>query len=101
MKKDYKFIEENLLIVLNELREQTDIASVLPPETMSYSDQLGQIEEFICLAGEYGIAYENIISLIEMVPIRLSGKAVIKLIEIALLFGFKTERESDVAFDRR
>ncbi|RWA46397.1 hypothetical protein AU476_36335 [Cupriavidus sp. UYMSc13B] len=68
---------------------------------MSYSEQIDQIEEFILSAGEFGIAYENIISLIEITPVQLSGAAAIKLLEVALLFGFKTERSSDAEFDRR
>jgi len=34
-------------------------------------------------------------------PFKLSGKAAIKLLEVSLIFGFKTEPELDKGFDRR
>ncbi len=101
MTKDSKFIEENLLVVLRELKAQPYVASALQPDMMSYCEQLDQIEEFICFAGEYGMAYENLVSLMEVSPITLSGIASIKLLEVGLIFGFKTEREIDADFDRR
>ena len=52
-------------------------------------------------AGEYGLVYENVVSKLEASPFKLSGKAAIKLLEVGLIFGFKTESESDKEFDRR
>jgi hypothetical protein len=101
MTKDSKFIEENLLIILSEMKAQPYVANALPPNMMSYSEQLKQVEEFIRSAGEYDIAYENLIALMEIAPVSLSGRASIKLLEVGLLFGFKTEREVDADFDRR
>ena len=50
---------------------------------------------------EFGIAYESIVATIEYHPFTLSSRAAVGLLEVALLLGFKTEREEDKAFDRR
>ncbi|SDD11182.1 hypothetical protein SAMN05216345_10635 [Cupriavidus sp. YR651] len=102
MTKDFKFIEENLTFIIRELQLQCSGSETwLPDGMMSYAEQVAQIEGFACDAGEYGIAYESMVSLIEAVPVKLSGKAAIKLLEIGLLFGFKTELKEDGDFDRR
>lgn len=59
-----------------------------------------QIREFVEV-GEYGIAYESMVAHLEALPFVLSGKAAVSLLELGLLFGFKTEREEDREFDRR
>ncbi|WP_354678907.1 hypothetical protein [Cupriavidus plantarum] len=94
-------IEANLLFVLKELEDQPEIAAYYPATTLSYEDQMAQIHEFIELAGEYGLAYEYIGGALESFPFRLSGTAAIKLLEVGLLMGFKSELESDNRFDRR
>ncbi|RMV01494.1 hypothetical protein ALP19_102237 [Pseudomonas syringae pv. tomato] len=40
-------------------------------------------------------------SLLERLPFKLSGRASVKLLEVGLIFGFKTEMEADMKFDRR
>lgn len=40
-------------------------------------------------------------SKLETLPFRLSGAAAVKLLEVGLLFGFKTERHQDARFDVR
>ncbi|EGH45014.1 hypothetical protein ALO42_102596 [Pseudomonas syringae pv. atrofaciens] len=40
-------------------------------------------------------------SLLETLPFKLSGVASVKLLEVGLIFGFKTEAEEDMKFDRR
>ena len=57
--------------------------------------------EWLDDAGKYGLVYENVVSMLEVWPFKLSGKAAIKLLEVGLIFGFKTESESDKGFDRR
>lgn len=44
---------------------------------------------------------KNVVSMLEVFPFKSSGKAAIKLLEVGLIFGFKTELDSDIGFDRR
>ena len=101
MKTDYQLIESNLSFVLAELGSQPEVASLFPPESLSYQEQIDQLSEWVDDAGEYGLVYENVVSVLEVFPFKLSGKAAIKLLEVGLIFGFKTESESDKGFDRR
>ena len=101
MKNHMEIIEENLLFILNELRQQRDLAMHFPSETQSYDDQLSQIEEYLVDAGEYGLGYELMVVLLATFPFRLSGLASVKLLEVGLLLGFKTDMSEDVIFDRR
>ncbi|MDR5884301.1 hypothetical protein [Caballeronia sp. LZ032] len=100
-KSDYELIEENLLIVLLEMEEQPEVARAYPPDAMTYEDEMAQIREFIDLAGEYGLAFEYINSSLEQYPYKVSGKAAVKLLEVGLLIGFKSENDKDSRFDRR
>ncbi|WP_432241176.1 hypothetical protein [Herbaspirillum robiniae] len=88
-------------IILKELREQYNVAQYFPEDMMSYEEQLSNMQEYIEDAGEYGLAYENIVSLLEVFPFKLSGLACVRLLEVGLLLGFKTESEKDKRFDRR
>lgn len=101
MNIDYTFIEGNLDFVLNEIKGQPAVAVLFPPDCMSYEDQIYQLSEWLQDSGEYGLVYENIISILENFPFKLSGKAAVKLLEVGLIFGFKTESEMDRSFDRR
>ena len=101
MKTDYQLIESNLSFVLAELGSQPEVASFFPAKSLSYQEQIDQLSEWVDDAGEYGLVYENVVSMLEVFPFKLSGKAAIKLLEVGLIFGFKTESESDKGFDRR
>ena len=90
-----------LLCVLEELESQRNVASAYSDKFLSYDEQMTQIREFIEVAGEYGLAYEYLVGAIELHPFVLSGKAVISLLELGLVFGFKSDRPEDRAFDRR
>ena len=98
---DYHFIESNLLFVLDELSTQSEVAVHFPSEMQSYDEQMEQVREYIVDAGEYGIAFEAIVSMLELFPFQLSGQASVKLLEVGLLMGFKTERMHDAKFDKR
>jgi hypothetical protein len=100
-KSDYELIEENLLIVLQEMEGQPEVARAYPPNAMTYEDEMAQIREFIDLAGECGLAFEYISSALEQYPYKVSGKAAVKLLEVGLLMGFKSENDKDSRFDRR
>lgn len=98
---DHELIEENLMLVLKEMEGQPEVGNSYPPDMMSYEDEMVQIREFIDLAGEYGLAFEYISGALERLPYKISGKAAIKLLEVALLMGFKSENDKDKRFDRR
>lgn len=98
---DYEFIEGNLIFILEEMAVQQEVGHHYPPNVMPYEDEMAQIREFIELAGEYGLAFEYINSALEQFPYRISGKAAVKLLEVGLLMGFKSENDKDKRFDRR
>ncbi|SDC59853.1 hypothetical protein [Paraburkholderia lycopersici] len=98
---DFEFIEDNLIFVLDEMSAQPEVGQHYPANVMSYEDEIAQIREFIELAGEYGLAFEYINSALEQFPYRISGKAAVKLLEVGLLMGFKSENDKDKRFDRR
>ena len=101
MKNDYEFIENNLKFLLDEIKSQPEVASNFPPECLPFEEQVDLLSEWLQEAGEYGLAYESIVSMLEVFPFKLSGGAAIKLLEVGLIFGFKTESEVDRCFDRR
>lgn len=57
----------------------------------------GKICEWLDPAGEYGLAYEFLVSLLESFDLKLSGNDVIKLLEVGLYFGFKFEGEESLS----
>lgn len=87
--------------VLELLTDQPALADQFSEEGMSYQDQMSQISEWIQDAGEFGLAYETMVSLLENFPFMLTGSAALRLLEVGLMFGFKTESDSDRGFDRR
>jgi len=101
MKIDYALIEGNLGFILGEIKGQPEVALHFPADGMSYEEQVDQLGEWLQDSGEYGLVYESIVSTLEKFPLKLSGKAAIKLLEVGLIFGFKTESEVDRKFDRR
>jgi hypothetical protein len=94
-------IRERLRGVLSEMREQSHLANHFGDVSLSFDEEMEQIREFIEDAGEYGIAYESIVSALEEVPFVLSGKAAVNLLEVGLLLGYKTDKQSDQPYDRR
>lgn len=96
-----EFIRERLLSVLSEMREQSHLGKHFGGDSLSFVEEMDQLREYIEDAGEYGIAYESIVSALEDVPFTLSGKAAVKLLEVGLVLGYKTEKPSDQRFDRR
>lgn len=94
-------IESNLLAVLREIRNQPEIGAGFPPDLQTYAEQVEQIREYIEDAGEYGLAYESLVSTLESFPFQLSGAVAIKLLEVGLLFRFKSEMPEDAKFDSR
>jgi hypothetical protein len=100
---DYNFdeIETCLAFILCQMEQQHQLASTYPEEMMSFTDQMAQIREYIEVAGEYGLAYELMVINLENHPFQLTGSAAVKLLELALIMKFKTDRSEDKIFDLR
>jgi hypothetical protein len=94
-------IEVRLLRVLGEVEQQREIGKTFPVEMQSLADQAAQIREYIDVAGEYAIAYESLVCLLEFRPFKVSGPVAIQLLEVGLLLKFKTDRPEDSMFDSR
>jgi len=101
MNFNYALIEKNLMQVLEDLKSQSSLADRFPGAGMSYEDQMSQISEWIQDAGEFGLAYETMVSLLESFPVMLTGSAAVRLLEVGLIFGFKSDSDNDKPFDRR
>ncbi|VVE72772.1 hypothetical protein PCA31118_04309 [Pandoraea captiosa] len=84
-------MKQNLMLILNEMADQPDVARYFPPTMLPYTELMAQIREFVELAGEYSLAYEYIVGALETSPFRVSGEAAIKLLEVGLLMGAKSE----------
>ncbi|MHC9086252.1 hypothetical protein ACYX7E_14670 [Luteimonas sp. RIT-PG2_3] len=82
-------VETALMLLHREMAGQASVALLVPKELMSFDDQIEQIREWIEDAGEYGIAYQSMVALLESYPFSISGPAAIKLLEVGLSFGFK------------
>jgi hypothetical protein len=95
-----ELVRSNLEYVLLELERQSNLAHCYPDERLSFKDEMLQIREYIGV-GEYNLAYESILVNLEQVPFTVSGLAAIKLLEVGLVMGYKTERSEDQAFDMR
>lgn len=98
---DNALIEDNLNFILGEMRGQSEVAQHYPPDGLSYDEHMTQIHELVTEAGEYGLAYEYIVGALESIPFRVTGPAAVKLLEVGLLMGFKSEQKIDKRFDRR
>lgn len=96
-----EIIENNLIHILGELKEQPEIGKFFSPDQLSYDDWICQLEEWVMDVCEWGVAYESIVCTLEQYPFMLSGKASIKLVETALLMEFKTTRIEDAKYDLR
>ena len=87
--------------ILTEIEGQTQFLMSAPPSKQSYPEQLAQIREYVDEAGEFSLAYECLVAILETGPFQLSGSSAIRLLEIGLLLKFKTELPEDSEFDSR
>jgi hypothetical protein len=96
MKKWEKRIKANLLMVLEQLEGQGELARLFPPNISGFDETIGYLRHLILNASEYDLACSHIFTLFEDYPFKLSGKAVTALVDCALLMGFKAnENASD------
>jgi hypothetical protein len=49
--------------------------------------------------GKHGIAYESIVSTLDVFPFQLTGPSAVQLLGTRLMVGFKTERPQDARFE--
>ncbi len=97
---DREIIIANLMLVASEM-DQPSVAAQIPPSMATLRDQLQQIDEFLGEANEFALAYESIVSLLELFPFAMSGPASVRLLEAGLLLRYKTDRPADARFDVR
>jgi len=100
MPSNLKMIEALLLRVLMELEEQSNVSSSYSSDALPFEKEMLQIRECIEM-NEFGLAYETIVATVQIHPFSLTGKTAVALLEVGLLFDYKTERKADEAFDRR
>ena len=93
-----ELVRTNLLLIHSEMLQQENLAGHYGGDGLSFHEEMQQIAEYIHDAGEYGIAYESIVVNAEEVPFILSSKAAVKLLEVGLIMGFKTDRPEDVRY---
>jgi hypothetical protein len=95
MNRDHVFVEGSLTALLEELESQPEMAIFFPSDKLGYRDTLSNIREWLEDAGEYGLAYEVIVSLLESFDFKISGKSAVRLLEVGLHFGYKTNNGTD------
>lgn len=96
---DLELVDSNLTRLLDEMASQSSVGEAFDPSFMSFDDHMRSIREYID-AGEAGLAYELIICLLEEYPFVITGPTIVGLVEVALIFGYKTERGKDARFRR-
>ena len=90
------------MLILEELLPQHNVGAQNRKQgTMSHKAEMDLIREFICVGGEYGLAYDYIIANLEQAPFVLSSKAALALLESGLLLKYKTSLDKDRLFDLR
>ncbi|MCW0922005.1 hypothetical protein ACYSTU_14355 [Pseudomonas glycinis] len=101
MSRDDVFVEKSLTALLEELESQPEMAIFFASDILGYEDTLSNIREWLEDDSEYGLAYEVMVSLLERFDFKISGKSAVRLLEVGLYFGYKTDLESDRDLDWR
>ena len=84
-----------LTAVLAEIRQQTELAPEFPPGRLSFDHQMERLRGLIEDHGEYGIAYEDLVSILDDYPFQLSDAAAELLLEARQLMGIGTKPQKD------
>ena len=92
-------LNTNLLEVLDEICDQTEIGKLFQKDGLSFSEHIEQLREWILSVGEYGIAYESLVVMLEKYPFRVTGRAAVQLLEVGLCMQYKTDRDEDAEFN--
>ena len=94
-----ELIEDRLLRLTREIETQADVGRGFAPNVATFDQQLAFVREYIDVAGEYGLAYELLVALLEGHSFKITSSAAVGLLEVGLLLGYKTERPEDADFD--
>jgi len=95
----FKNTEKNLVFILNEIENQREISKSFPEDMLGFDETIARIHEYIEEAGEYALAYELMVILLETYDFTISGLGAVKLLELGLIMKFKTTREIDSRFN--
>lgn len=101
MTADAELIKSNLQFLLAEIGNQSDVLEGFPLDLQRFPEEIESIREWVEEAGEFGIAYEAMVAMLETFPFQISGAAAVKLLEVGLLMRFKTDQVQDAKFDSR
>ncbi|TGL60643.1 hypothetical protein [Leptospira sarikeiensis] len=93
MNSNVEIIERNLLAVIEEIAKQESVGALIPDTMLSLEGLVERLREYINIAGEYAIAYEIITSSLEKLPFTLQGGTIIKLIDVALIMGYRYKKD--------
>lgn len=102
MSESLEFIAARLRLLFDEMRAQKGhVMAVYASSARGFDLEFEQLGEYIDDANELGIAYEVLVCNLEFAPYVLTAQASLAILELGLLFGFRTERPCDEIFDRR
>lgn len=94
----YIELEKRILLIIQELEFQERIEDDASKDFLTHKESLYQIKEFLEV-GEYGLAYMSLVFYLEYYNFSISSFASVKLLELGLLMGFKSDREEDEIYD--
>lgn len=98
---DENAVEEKLRYILDDLKGRPEISDKFPNNMLNYQEYMNQLTEYIEYASEYEVAYESVVCLLERVNFSVSSNSSIKLLELGLLYKYKTGLDKDKEFDFR
>ncbi len=89
--KRFDLLEAYLTCLTQELETHTHEPNYLDEDTKNFQESMEDLKEYIDV-GEYGIAYELIVALLEHAPFQVSPKFALTLLKVGLLLeGKRTE----------
>lgn len=93
-------IETKLMAIWSEIAAQSDLVANLSEYGVRDNKAVQRIGEWIDHHGEYDEAYTTLVAILEKVPFKLSGPNAVRLLEVGLIFGYKTGRIEDAYYRR-
>ena len=97
MKKHQKrlaLLEAHLIGLAKELGTHIHEPNYLDESTKTFQESMEDVNEYIDV-GEYGIAYELIVALLEQAPFLVSANFALKLLKVGLLLEGKRGHGDD------
>jgi hypothetical protein len=87
-------ISIRLLSIVKEIQHQTHVEVEFLESELSFKDNIKFLYNFI-ENNEIGVAYQSLVSMLECHSFAMSSIASVQLLEIGLLFGYKTDHPKD------